>query len=67
MMEQTYVAAGYCRLSRDDGGIESVSIETQKTMISDYCKTNNILLYRVRCNSVSNQQRICLYLIFQEY
>ena len=50
MMEQTYVAAGYCRLSRDDGGIESVSIETQKTMISDYCKTNNILLYNLYCD-----------------
>ncbi|MBR2916575.1 MAG: recombinase family protein, partial [Clostridia bacterium] len=50
MTGQVYIAAAYCRLSRDDGGLESVSIETQKKIIADYCKSNGIMIYDYYCD-----------------
>ena len=40
-METQYQVAIYCRLSRDDERPgESMSIETQKSMLTDYCEAN---------------------------
>ena len=40
-METQYQVAIYCRLSRDDDRPgESMSIETQKSMLTDYCEAN---------------------------
>ena len=37
-----YKCAIYCRLSKDDEQVgESISIETQKMMLTDYCINNN--------------------------
>ena len=36
-------AAIYCRLSQDDGSVgESGSIQTQKTLLTQYCKEHHI-------------------------
>ena len=41
-------AAIYCRLSKDDMMVgDSKSIQHQKMMLTDYCKTNNIDIYDV--------------------
>ena len=43
--EQTiYSAAVYCRLSKDD---ESVSIETQKKMLTDFCHERGFSIYEI--------------------
>ena len=43
-----YMAALYCRLSKDDEQIgESVSIETQKMILEDYCEQNGIQIYDI--------------------
>ena len=47
--EQTiYSAAVYCRLSKDDEQAgESVSIETQKMMLTDYCHERGFSIYEI--------------------
>ena len=50
-MEQIYVAAAYCRLSKDDPNDgTSVSIETQKTVISEFCQEYGIAVYDYYCD-----------------
>ena len=47
----TYRAALYCRLSQDDGSIgESESIQTQKTLLTQYCKERNIFIVDCYCD-----------------
>lgn len=43
--QQTYNAALYMRLSKDDGEIESASIGTQRKMLRFYAKENNFPVY----------------------
>lgn len=44
----SYNAAIYCRLSKDDEQVgESVSIETQKMMLLDYCSENGYEIYDI--------------------
>lgn len=46
--ENEYRAALYCRLSSDDAYLgESGSIQTQKALLNQYCKENNIPVYDV--------------------
>lgn len=46
--EKEYRAALYCRLSSDDAYLgESGSIQTQRTLLTQYCKENNIPVYDV--------------------
>ena len=46
-----YTAACYCRLSRDDEQDgTSISIETQKKVLEDYCKINNYGVYDFYCD-----------------
>ncbi|MGI5928005.1 MAG: recombinase family protein, partial [Thermacetogeniaceae bacterium] len=47
--EQTiYSAAIYCRLSKDDEQAgESVSIETQKMLLEDYCTEHGFAIYDI--------------------
>ena len=53
-MEQgkyTFSAACYCRLSKDDENDgTSVSIETQRQILSDYCKANQLNIYDFYCD-----------------
>ena len=45
-MEQEYRVGIYCRLSRDDDRPgESMSIETQRSMLEDYCEKNKYKVY----------------------
>ena len=38
----------YCRLSLDDGNVgESGSIQTQKIILTKYCKDNNFNVYKI--------------------
>ena len=38
----------YCRLSLDDGNVgESGSIQTQKIILTKYCKDNNLNVYKI--------------------
>ena len=47
-MEQKYSAGLYCRLSRDDDRPgESMSIETQRSMLVEYCEKNSYDIYGV--------------------
>ena len=47
-MEQKYIAGIYCRLSKDDDRPgESMSIETQRAMLTEYCAKNNLEIYDV--------------------
>lgn len=49
--QQHYKAALYCRLSVDDGNFGgSVSIETQKILLEQYCKDHKITDYKFYCN-----------------
>lgn len=49
--QQHYKAALYCRLSVDDGNFgESVSIETQKILLEQYCKDHKITDYKFYCD-----------------
>ena len=46
--EKEYRAALYCRLSSDDAYLgESGSIQTQKALLTQYCKENNIAVYDI--------------------
>jgi len=46
-----YKAAIYCRLSQDDGSVgESGSIQTQKTLLTQYCKDNHINVVDCYCD-----------------
>lgn len=46
-----YIAACYCRLSRDDENDgTSVSIETQKKVLEDYCRSNGYEVYDFYCD-----------------
>lgn len=48
---KNYIAALYCRLSVDDmQDGTSVSIETQKKILEDYCKNNGISIYDFYCD-----------------
>ena len=49
--QQHYKAALYCRLSVDDGKFGgSVSIETQKILLEQYCKDHKITDYKFYCD-----------------
>ena len=49
--QQQYKAALYCRLSVDDGNFGgSVSIETQKVLLEQYCKDHSITDYSFYCD-----------------
>ena len=49
--QQHYKAALYCRLSVDDGNSGgSVSIETQKILLEQYCKDHKITDYKFYCD-----------------
>lgn len=49
--QQHYKAALYCRLSVDDGSFGgSVSIETQKILLEQYCKDHKITDYKFYCD-----------------
>lgn len=49
--QQHYNAALYCRLSVDDGNFSgSVSIETQKILLEQYCKDHKITNYTLYCD-----------------
>ena len=46
--QKTYIAALYARLSSEDlQEGTSVSIETQKKILEDYCKDNGIIVYNL--------------------
>ena len=48
---RNYIAACYARLSVDDmQDGTSVSIETQKKILEDYCRANNIAIYDFYCD-----------------
>jgi len=42
-----YNAALYCRLSRDDGNTESMSIQSQREMLTDYAKENGYNIFDI--------------------
>lgn len=47
----SYTAAIYCRLSQDDGQAgTSGSIETQKTLLTQYCKDNGFTIGNLYCD-----------------
>ena len=49
--QEKYTAAIYCRLSSDDGQLgESGSIETQKTLLTQYCKEQGFAIGDVYCD-----------------
>ena len=49
--QSKYTAACYCRLSRDDENDgTSVSIETQRKVLEDYCRTNGFDVYNFYCD-----------------
>jgi len=49
--QKEYIAAIYCRLSADDGQVgESGSIETQKTMLAQYCKDHGFAIGDIYCD-----------------
>ena len=46
--ENEYRAALYCRLSSDDAYlVESGSIQTQKALLTQYCRENNVPIYGI--------------------
>ena len=46
--ETTYSAGLYLRLSKDDDGRnESVSIGTQRDILTDYCNEHNIPIHKI--------------------
>ena len=46
-----YTAAIYCRLSQDDGSVgESGSIQTQKTLLTQYCQEKHITIGAYYCD-----------------
>ena len=45
-MDRIYNAGIYCRLSKDDNRPgESMSIETQRAMLTEYCEKNGYNIY----------------------
>lgn len=49
--DNAYTAACYCRLSRDDENDgTSVSIETQRKVLEDYCRANDYDVYNFYCD-----------------
>lgn len=49
-MEQE-IGAVYCRLSQDDGSAgESGSIQTQRTLLTQYCKEHSIQIVDYYCD-----------------
>ena len=51
MVQSKYIAACYCRLSKDDAQDgTSVSIETQQKILADYCNTHDIEVYDDYCD-----------------
>lgn len=45
---ENYRAALYCRLSKDDDqGGESISIGTQRSLLTDYCVTHQYLIHKI--------------------
>ena len=51
-----YSAAVYCRLSKDDEQAgESVSIETQKMMLTDFCHERGFSIYEIYADDGSGQ------------
>ena len=51
MVQSKYIAACYCRLSKDDAQDgTSVSIETQQKILADYCKAHNIEVHDYYCD-----------------
>ena len=53
--QKTYIAALYARLSSEDlQEGTSVSIETQKKILEDYCKSNGIIIYNGDLTITSN-------------
>lgn len=50
-MTSDYTAAIYCRLSQDDGSVgESGSIQTQKTLLTQYCMDKHIAIGDYYCD-----------------
>lgn len=58
------IAAIYCRLSQDDGDLgESGSIQTQKSILTRYCKDNHIAIGEIYSDdgyTGQNCQKVCL-------
>lgn len=51
MVQSKYIAACYCRLSKDDAQDgTSVSIETQQKILTDYCQTHDIEVHDYYCD-----------------
>ena len=47
-----YKAAIYCRFSQDDGSVgESGSIQTQKALLTQYCRDNHIAIVDCYCDN----------------
>ena len=50
-MTSDYTAAIYCRLSQDDGSVgESGSIQTQRTLLTQYCQDKHITIGDYYCD-----------------
>ena len=50
-MQDKEIAAVYCRLSQDDGSVgESGSIQTQKTLLTQYCQEQHIEIGDYYCD-----------------
>lgn len=50
-MQNKEIAAVYCRLSQDDGSVgESGSIQTQKTLLTQYCQEHHIEIGDYYCD-----------------
>lgn len=70
MTEKKYNAAIYCRLSRDDGKAESVSIQHQRDMLIDYANDKGygifdvyaeiITLSLIQCNDCKGDETLFL-------
>lgn len=53
-MEEKERAAIYCRLSQDDGSVgESGSIQTQKALLTQYCKEHHIEIGGYYCDDTA--------------
>lgn len=51
MVQSKYIAACYCRLSKDDAADgTSVSIETQQKILADYCNSNGFSVFDFYCD-----------------
>ena len=47
-MKQNYQVGVYCRLSKDDDRPgESMSIETQRSMLTEYCEKNKYAIFDI--------------------